>query len=502
MSQVRRQSIVSTLFVYGGFVIGFVNTYLFTRQGSPFSPSEYAITGIFIAVGNLMFAFANLGMVSVVYKFFPYFQDNLPRKKNDLFTWTFLISLIGFALVIIAGVVFKGLVIRKFGGNSPLFLQYYSWIFPFGFSIMVFSLLEVFAWNIRQSIATTFLREVLFRVLTMVLIFLLSFQLIHSFDVFIKIYAFTYGITAVVLLGFLIKKKALNITFTISRVTKKFYKKMVAMATLIYFGGTIYMIAQFIDTIVIMSLLGTTEAGIFALGSVVSGLVQAPQRGAIAASIPVLSRAWKEKDFEKINLIYQRSGINLLIASLGIFLAVWLCYTDVVVSFKLKPAYLDSRWVFFFLGMARVVDLGTGVNSQIIGTSTFWRFEFVSGMVLLSLAVPLNYLLVKQYGIVGAGYSNLIALTVYNVIRLIFLKRKFNMHPFSMKTIYAIIVAVVCYLICYFSFQFLTGFLAIAVKFSVFSALFAGAIIYLKLSPDIIPVFESITKKAGLRRRK
>jgi O-antigen/teichoic acid export membrane protein len=157
MSQVRRQSIVSTIFVYGGFVIGFVNTYLFTRQGSPFSPSEYAITGIFIAVGNLMFAFANLGMVSVVYKFYPYFQDNLPRKKNDLFTWTFLISLIGFALVIVAGVVFKGLVIRKFGGNSPLFLQYYSWIFPFGFSIMVFSLLEVFAWNIRQSIATTFL---------------------------------------------------------------------------------------------------------------------------------------------------------------------------------------------------------------------------------------------------------------------------------------------------------------------------------------------------------
>lgn len=502
MSEVRRQSIVSTIFVYGGFVIGFINTYLFTRQGSPFSPSEYAITGIFIAVGNLMFAFANLGMVSVVYKFFPYFQDNLPRKKNDLFTWTFLVCMAGFALVVVAGILFKGLVVRKFGGNSPLFLQYYAWIFPFGFSILVFSLLEVFAWNIRQSIVTTFLREVLFRVLTMGLIFLLSFQFIHSFDSFIKIYAFTYGITALFLLGFLIKKQALNITFTISRVTRKFYKKMVAMATLIYFGGTIYMIAQFIDTIVIMTLLGTTEAGIFTLGSVVSGLVQAPQRGAIAASIPVLSRAWKEKDYKKINLIYQRSGINLLIASLGIFLVVWLCYTDVVTTFKLKPAYLDSKWVFFFLGMARVVDLGTGVNSQIIGTSTFWKFEFVSGMVLLALAVPLNYLLVKHYGIVGAGYSNLIALTVYNAIRLVFLKRKFNMHPFSVKTIYAILVAAGCYFICYFSFQSLTGFPAILVKCSVFSALFIGAIVYLNLSPDVVPLFKSLTNKVRISRKK
>ena len=75
MSQVRKQSIISTIFVYAGFLIGFVNTYLFTRQGSVFTPAEYGLTNVFIAVGNLMFAFANLGMVSVVYKFYPYYND-------------------------------------------------------------------------------------------------------------------------------------------------------------------------------------------------------------------------------------------------------------------------------------------------------------------------------------------------------------------------------------------------------------------------------------------
>ena len=75
------------------------------------------------------------------------------------------------------------------------------------------------------------------------------------------------------------------------------------------------------------------------------------------------------------------------------------------------------------MGLARIVDLGTGVNSQIIGISTFWRFEFLSGIILLSLAIPLNYLLVKKFGIIGAGYSNLIAFAVYNIIRIIFLER-------------------------------------------------------------------------------
>ncbi len=500
MSQIRRQSIISTIFVYSGFFIGFVNTYLFTRQGSPFTTSEYGLTSIFIAVGNLMFAFANLGMISTVYKFHPYYEDNLPKKKNDLLTWAFIVSLVGFCFVILAGIFFKDLVIRKFGTNSFLFVKYYFWVFPFGFFILLFSILEVFAWNIRKSIFTTFLREVLFKLLTLVLIFLLSFKLINSFDNFIKLYAFTYGIVAIVLLVYLIWKKSFYITFTISRVTKKFYKKIISLASLIYFGGLVFMIAQFVDTLVIMSLLGTAEAGIFALGSVVAGLVQAPQRGAVAASVPVLSKAWKDKDYQKINLIYQRSGINLLIASLGIFLVVWLNYADAVNTFGLKPAYLQSQWIFFFLGMARIVDLGTGVNSQIIGTSTFWRFEFISGMILLSLAIPLNYLLVKQFGIVGAGYSNLISFTIYNVIRIIFLKRKFNMHPFSNKTLYSILLAFTCFTICYYAFHNLHGFFAMVLKSSIFIVLYAGAIIYFDLSPDIVPVWDNIKQRAGRKR--
>ena len=206
-------------------------------------------------------------------------------------------------------------------------------------------------------------------------------------------------------------------------------------------------------------------------------------------------KAWKDKDYEKINLMYQRSGINLLIASLGIFLLVWLNYGDAVHTFKLKPAYLQSQWIFFFLGLARVVDLGTGVNSQIIGTSTFWRFEFISGMVLLTLAVPLNYFLVKHYGIIGAGYSTLISYSIYNTIRIIFLQRKFNMHPFSMKTVYAIILAVISYIICYYAFQSLHGFWAMVLRSIVFIALYGGSIIYLDLTPDVLPVLGNLKKR-------
>ena len=499
MSQIRKQSIISTIFVYLGFAIGFINTYFLTRQGF-FTESEYGLINIFIAVGYLMFAFANMGMTSVMYKFYPYYQDNLPKKNNDLLTWALLISIIGFILVIIFGYIFKDLVIRKFSTNSPEFVNYYFWIFPFGFSILLYSIFEVYAWNLKKSILTTFLREVLFRVITGILIFMLAHKLIDSYDTFIKLYAFSFAIVALSLLFYLIWKKHLSITFNVSRVTKKFYKKIISLASLVYVGGLVFMIAQFIETLVIMSVVGTAAAGIFALASVLTGLVQAPQRGAIAAAIPVLSKAWKDKNYNKINLIYQRSGINLLIASLGLFLLVWLNYVDAVEVFKLRPAYLDSKWVFFFIGLAKIVDLGTGVNSQIIGTSVHWRFEFVSGIILLSLALPLNYFLVKEFGIIGAAYAHLISFSAYNAIRIIFLKRKFNMQPFSNKTAYAIILAFTAYAICYYSFSDMDGFTGILIRSIVFLFLYGGAVIYFNLSPDVLPVWKAIQTKTGIKK--
>lgn len=495
MSEVRRQSIVSTLFVYCGFLTGFVNTWLFTRQGSPFSPSEYAMTGIFMAVGNLMYAFANMGTVAVVYKFYPYYNDNLVKRRNDLLTWSLLISLLGFLFVILAGIIFKDLIVIKFGGNSPLFLQYYKWTFPFGFGLLIFTLLEAFGWGLRRPIFTTFLREVFFKFLVLGLIFFWSFGLIDNFDIFIKLYAFTYLATAAVLLCFLISRHEFHLYFRVSRVTRKFYKKMMAMAGLTYSSGVVFMIAQFADTLIIMSLLGTEAAGIFILGSVVSGLVQAPQRGAIAAATPVLAKAWKDKDLSRIAAIYSRSATNLLIASLGIFFLIWLSYEDIVMTFRLKTVYLDSLWIFFFFGLARIVDLGTGVNAQIIATSTFWRFEFISGMILLAIIVPLDYILVKEFGIIGAGYSNLISLTVYNVIRIVFLKSKFNMFPFGWRTLVAVLFAVAAYFICFFTFAFIDGIPGILLRSLSFLILFGGAVLYFKLSPDALPVLRNIYER-------
>ena len=499
MSQIRRQSIISTFFVYAGFFIGFINTYLFTKQGF-FTEGEYGLTMFFIAVGNIIFSVSNMGMIAYVYKFFPYYQDNLDKKKNDLLSWALLVCCIGFTLALVLGYFLKGIFIEKFGNNSPLTVKYYFWIFPFALGLLLFSLLEVVAWNFRKSVFTTFLRETVFRSLTTVGIVCYIFFWQKNFDSFIKFYATTYGIVALILFIELYRTGKIHLTFSVSRVTKKFIKKIIALAAFVYAGGVVSMCALFADTIIIAALKVDRQLAIFSLAAVITGLIQAPQRGVIASSLAVLSRAWKDKDLGLINRIYHRSSINLLLISLAIYALITLNYTNAITTFGLKEIYLQSFSVFLLLGLTRVIDMGTGVNGQIIATSTFWRFEFLSGVILLSLAIPLNYFLVKKYGIIGAGITNVAAYTVYNTIRITYLWKKFKMQPFSNKTVYAVLLAAVSFCISYFSSRNMTGVGAMFFSSILFIIPFAAGVIYLNLSPDLRPVWLTIQKRLGIKK--
>ena len=174
-----------------------------------------------MAVANIMFCVANLGMPSYIHKFYPYYNDNLPPKKNDQLTWALFFSLFGFCLVIIAGILFKDIVIRKYGTNAPDLVKYYYYIFPFGMGLTLFAILEAYAWQVKKSVFSNFLREIQFRVFTTILIVLSFTGFIASFDLFIKIYSFTFLAVAAILLGYLVYNNKIFFTFSVSRVSKK-----------------------------------------------------------------------------------------------------------------------------------------------------------------------------------------------------------------------------------------------------------------------------------------
>ncbi|MFT3844706.1 MAG: oligosaccharide flippase family protein [Lacibacter sp.] len=501
MGQIRKQAIISSIVIYIGFLIGFVNTWFFIRSGNhAFTPDEYGLTRLFFDVGQLMFGFAALGAVPVVYKFFPYYRSHLAKKQIDLYGWTLLLVLIGFLLVVAGGIIFEPLIVRKYSGRSALFVNYYHWNFLFGFGILLFSLFEAYSWTYQKTIATSFLRETGLRLLTLVLILLFISKLI-SFDSFIKLFSFQFLILALALFIYLKLKTDLHFTFRQSVVTAKFKKKMTALAGYVYGGSIIVILSQVADTIIISSVSkeGLHDAGIYNLSTYIANLIQVPQRSIVAITIPALSLAWKNKNMHEISRIYSRTSINLLLAGLFIFLGIWLNINDAFQVLNIQGDYKTGIAVIFILGITKIIDAGTGVNGQIIGTSTQWKFDFTTGVILILLILPLNYFLVIKFGIIGSAYANLISFTIYNFIRWVFLWKRYNLQPFNSKTLLSIILAAAAYFICYYLLKNMSGWTGIILRSAVFTVLFVAGVFAMKLTPDamqLVHVLKNRFKKS------
>ncbi|HEY6902095.1 MAG TPA: oligosaccharide flippase family protein [Puia sp.] len=499
MSTIRRQSIISSSIVYVGFALGALNTFLYARG---VAPAQYGLILMFQSIGTIIYYFANLGIPAFIVKFYPYYGNHLSVRENDMLGISLAGTMIGFVLSIVVGILMKPLVFWAYKEHSAELIHYYYWIFPFGLGLALYSVLETYAWQLKESVLTNYLREVQFRLIATVLLVLVFASVLTNFDTFIKIYTFGYFFVALILAIVLVRKGKLHFVFSPSRVTRRLFRKVLPLIAFAWSGLLLFNLSMFFAPIVIAAVVpgGLTYAGVYGLALFIASVIQAPQRAISAAAVGPLSQAWKDKDYGRIQRIYTRSSINQLIFSLAIFTLIWLNFTDGILTFHLPDTYMAARYVFLFIGLNRIIDMGTGLNTQIIGASIYWRFDFKTGMILLALTLPMNYWLALRLGAVGPAIADLITFAIYNAIRWHFLYRKFNMQPFDRRTLYALGLAAVTYLFVHPIFMNHHGFIWIVLRSATYCALYGAGVLLLRLSEDVAPVWATVKKRLGIRR--
>jgi len=435
MGIIQKQGVKSSFFIMMGFVIGAVNLLILFPLF--FSKNDQGLIRAMIDIGATFSLFCTLGTLPVIYKFFPFYNHYLGPKKSELPFITLIINLIGFSLLLFIGWEQKDFIIRKLG-KSPSLAYYFNYLYPYSFFLLLFYWLEAFAWGLRKGVYSNFLRETLIRILTTVLILAFGFKFIDLVG-FLTLFSLLYAVPTILLLINLIQSNAFSFkNFKISSVTRRLKGKMISFALFVFAGQFFNLLARTNDTFLIVGLRSLSDAGIFAIATYVSAILEIPQRSLNSISIPILANAWKNKDFDNIKNIYHKSVSNLLAIGLLLFGLIWLNIDNLVaflnfISNKYGGGYDELPKLIFILGIAKLIDLATGVNSQIIGTSNYWKFDFYTNLFYIIVSIPLNWFLIKNYNLEGLAYSNLIALTLYNTVRFVFIYKKFKLQPYTYK---------------------------------------------------------------------
>lgn len=490
MTTIRKQSIYSSIFIYIGFAIGAFNVlYLFPKY---FTKEEFGLTRILVDIALILSTLCTAAAVPVGLKFNPYYKSHQPGKKNDLISVVILTVLLSCLLLWFAAPWIEPLIIRKFGYRSPLLVQYVRLIAPITLSYSLLILMEVFAWNSGKIIAANFMKELFYRGIVLLSILGWIAGFFSGFDQFIGVYAYLYFPPVLLLLIILQKAEPIRMTLSLSKLTKRLYPIMFKFGTAYFLSALLNIIAKTNDTLIIASQSagGLADAAIFTIATYMITIMDVPQRSMIAAATPEIAIAWKQKDMQKLDRLYKKTALNLLIFAAGI-LGFVVLGTPLMIE-VLGDGYAGLPFLMFTLGLGKLIDLGTGLNSQILQLSKHWKIDLFTNMLFVILSVILNYFLTRSFGISGTAVGSVVAILLYNSVRFLFIRQIYKLQPFSWRNGLVLIITTVTTGILWLIPNYGNAWILIPLKLLVFGGIYATTIIRLNISDDISDLYKQI----------
>ncbi len=482
MGVIFKQSVKSSIYSYIGIAIGFLNVAIIAPK--ILSASQIGLVNILVTYAILFAQLSSLGLINVTTKIFPEFR-NAEKNHNGFLFILSLFTVIGFLLGLIVFFLLRPVLIEKHSLQSPLFVEYIYYIIPLTFLTLLFNITDAYNKVLFDAVIGTFVRDVLLRVLYLLIIILYYFE-VFSFRSFIILYIFNTALAVGVMIISLIKKKSFNFRPQFNFADKKLKRLMINVGFFGIIAGLSGIAITNIDKIMINldENLGLAGTGIYSIAFFYGAVILKPSFALKKISSVLISEAWKNNNLELINTIYKKSSINLFVIGILIFLGIW-CNIENI--FKLLPQeYEKGRYVILFISLANLIEMISGVSGPVIGNSKYYKSLtwFMTALVLLLIIT--NYIFIPIFGITGAAFASFISYTFFASARYIFLIIKFKFQPINIKHLFALIIGVFIYLISKFLIPvFDNFFIDIFVRSSIITVTFGVATIIFKISNDI-----------------
>jgi O-antigen/teichoic acid export membrane protein len=476
MGVVKKQGIANSIWIYVGLALGYIN--MAVLMAKFLSTDNLGARQVLFQAGDFFSVIALVGLRNIINRFFPNYEDK--ENGNNGFV-TFILSywLIGTILSSLILIACKEFVLSYYAEKSDILNDLYYVIIPFGASMALFQALAAYSTSLLKSTMPIFIREVGQRVLTSLMLILVILK-IMSFESFMVLYLLSYVLALIVLVFYLIKLKQFKIT--ISRQFSWFsqLKEMVVFGLYTWFNNAMQILVKTADVLMLGAVSGLASAGIYGIGALVGNIVQVPSQSLRQIGAPLISKYFNENNLKEIGDLYRKTCMIQLIAGLFIYLLIVVNLDPLFTIWRKE--FEAGKYVIIFLGFARLVSGSTGLNGRIIVESQYFRWNFYFNLILGLLVVTSNYLLIPKYGILGASLASALSIVTTSLLKVLFVYIKFGLQPFSIKSIYAVIIAIGAYFIAYVIPLTNIFILDLILKSTAFSAVFIPLVLKSKLS--------------------
>ena len=429
MGIVIRQSVKGTIVSYIGAAIGFITSFFVLTKY--LTPEEIGLTRILYETAFLVTNIALLGIPYTAIKYYPYFKD---RGKNDngFFFYLVLLPTVGLIISIVLYLLFKDFIITFFSNeNSTLFSNYYYWVIPLIIILVYWTAMEAYS-SIKMRIAVPkTIREVLVRILLLVVYLLFAWKLLNL-DGLVGGIIFVYFVALVCCIYYVSRIGSISFRHDYKYIDKNLKNdvgKYLFFIVIAILGGSVLLQ---LDLFMVGSMIGFDAAGIYSIAFLITSLVEIPSRSISTITQPLISTAIKDDNIQKINELYKKVSIHQLIAGSFIFLLIWSNISNIFALMPNGHIYEEGIWVVFFIAISRLISMTFNLSTSILVFSNYYHWTLSFSFVVTFIGITANLVLIPILGISGAAIATLVASLISTLFQLFIVFKKIKGNPFSL----------------------------------------------------------------------
>ena len=486
MGKILKQGFWSTVVIYFGVILGFVNSIILFPK---FLTTEQI--GLFrqiISASTLLVPLTTFGVSAAYVKFYPIFKKN-SEQKNQFFSYNLLVILISYLFTTLCIYIFFNEISLIFKENSQLFLDYFYVVYFILFILSLSVLFESYLRSRYDTILSNIINGVSNRIFTSISIILFSFSLLN-FKNIIDLQIIIYGLGLITIILYAYKKDSFKLFMSFNKIKFKI-KEIFNYSAYSFIGLSSNIIVLNIDVLMVTSLLGLSETGIYTTAFYIGMIIEIPRRAISQISIPYISENIKEQNFKKIEKNYKDISIHQMIIGVLFYMILILNIDNIFNLIPNSEKFYSGKDTVYIIGLSKLIIMSFSYNSELISLSKYYKFTVITIICLAILTIGLNLFLIPIFGMIGAAYASLISITFYNLLKHIFIKYKMKISPFSINSIKTILVGIFVYFAVLSIPKNDIILIDIFIKTIISSFIFVISIYALKISPDLNKLIKS-----------
>ncbi len=490
MGMIKTQATQSAIFNYVGVLLGFVNTTVLLPN--LISQEKIGLLSFLNSATIIFSTICALGVPLITVKVFPKFR-NEQGGHNGFFAFSFLMTLMGGVLGILSYVLLEDQLINA--KNEARFFA----PFAIGFMVLfvfrlVFKNFDTFIRMLYNSVLGAITENMLAKLILTLALFAFWFVEGYPFVYLFWLYILGLSIPGLTAIAHILIKKSYSFDFALFKQNSAGMGKelrQLGLYGLLGSMGTIIVLE--VDRVMISNMLGLAQNGIYTIVFFFGIFVSIPSKSLKRVAIVVVSDAWKNNDIPTIKSVYSKSCLHQYLFAVYLFLGVWL-NVDFVLQL-IPPEYTAGKYVILYIGIGQIVDMLAGVNTEIISTSRFFRYNTFFVAALILLVIVLNYVFIPLLGIDGAAIASALAVVLVNVARFIFLYQKLDYQPIGRWFLIISGLGLLCYFVVNALPVLDSFYINILLRGSALTLLYWIPAYFLRLSPDINDSISQFLKK-------